>query len=330
MNLSIKLTPTTLITPTTTLPTPATNTLPTTMADTLPESIKQLQAEHFWQQGFLGQDVVIAICDTGCDCEHPDLKDRIIGVRNFTKDDQADPLNVTDYNGHGTHVAGTIAASANNNGLVGVAPQAKLLILKVLDSTGSGSYQNLIDAIHYAISEDVDIISMSLGGPTDYRPLHEAIQAAVAQDISVVCAAANSGDGDATTDELAYPGYYAEVISVGAGTDKNTIARFSNSHDQIDLIAPGTDIFSTYLRHSYAHLSGTSMATPHVSGALALLINWGFHTFGRRLTEYELYAQLIRHCVSINQPASLQGSGMLRLGSVDLLQQTFEASNDYL
>ncbi len=289
--------------------------------------VTQIQASHFWDQGFLGQDVVIAILDTGCDCTHPSLKDHIIGVRNFTPDDKSDVNNVTDYNGHGTHVAGTIAATMSEKGVIGVAPEAKLLILKVLNAKGSGSYEGLIEAIHYATEQEVDIISLSLGGPMDYRPLHEAIQAAVADNISVVCAAANSGDGNASTNELAYPGYYAEVISVGAATEAHTTARFSNSHDQIDLMAPGTNILSTYPENSYASLSGTSMATPHVSGALALLINWGFKTFGRRLTEYELYAQLIRHCVPLQQSAFLQGSGLLYLPSVDLLTEAFNTKH---
>ena len=118
-----------------------------------------------------GQDVVVAVLDTGCDTNHIDLKDRIIGGRNFTKDYEADPNVYLDNNGHGTHVAGTIAATENGVGVLGVAPLAKMLVLKVLAGDGSGSYEQIIEAIHYAVNwrgpnqEKVRIISMSLGGP---------------------------------------------------------------------------------------------------------------------------------------------------------------------
>ncbi|MCY7735602.1 S8 family serine peptidase, partial [Bacillus safensis] len=97
-----------------------------------PESIQEIKAPELWSSGFKGKGITIAVLDTGCDTEHPDLKDQIIGGKNFTDDDDGDAENVKDYNGHGTHVAGTIAATDQNGGILGVAPEAKLLIVKVL------------------------------------------------------------------------------------------------------------------------------------------------------------------------------------------------------
>ena len=131
------------------------------------------------------------------------------------------------------------------------------------------------------------------------------------EDILVVCAAGNEGDNNSSTDEYSYPGVYNEVISVGAIDYKKTAARFTDSNKEVDLLAPGVNIVSTYLNNSYAMLSGTSMATPHVTGALALLIEWSTKEFGRRLTEAELYGQLIKNTETLDMARSLQGNGLL-------------------
>lgn len=290
-------------------------------ADAIPEGVAMIKAPDLWAQGYKGKGVKIAIIDSGCQVDHPDLKDRIVGGRNFTTEDGGDVNKYSDYNGHGTHVAGIIAASQNGQGVVGVAPEASLLILKTMDKNGAGSYASITNAVRYAITQKVDIISMSLGGPTDYVDLRKAIDEAIAKEIIVVCAAANSGDGNALTTEYAYPAYYSEVISVGAEMSNRQAARFSDSNNQVDLMAPGVNIVSTYLNSGYASLSGTSMAAPHVSGALALLINWGVANFGRKLTELELYAQLIRRAISVGLPKTLEGNGMLYLLAQDVLAQ---------
>lgn len=292
-------------------------------ANEIPAGVAMIKANEFWAKGYKGQGVKIAIIDSGCQVDHPDLKDRIIGGKNFTSEDNGDPSKYNDYNGHGTHVAGTIAASENGKGVIGVAPQAQLIILKTLDKQGNGTYEATIEAIKYAILEKVDIISMSLGGSVDVPALHEVIKKAVDQEILVVCAAANSGDGNALTSEYAYPGYYTEVISVGAILNKVRIAAFSNSNNQIDLVAPGVNIVSTFINNQYATLSGTSMAAPHVTGALALIINLGLKEYGRKLTELELYAQLIKRTVSMGLPKAQEGNGLLYLPIQDRLIQLY-------
>ncbi|WP_028392511.1 S8 family peptidase [Bacillus cihuensis] len=288
----------------------------------VPKGIELIQAPKLWEKS-KGKDITVAILDTGCDVDHPDLQGRIIGGRNFTEDDNGNSDIFKDYNGHGTHVAGTIAAVENGVGVVGVAPEANLLILKVLDHQGSGQYEWIINGINYAVEQKVDIISMSLGGPEDVPELHQAIQNAIAKHILVVCAAGNEGDGRDTTDELGYPGYYNEVISVGSVDLNRRSSDFTNSNKEVDLVAPGEEILSTYLGGKYAKLSGTSMATPHISGALALIKEISNKSFERNLTEPELYAQLIKRTVPLGNSPKLEGNGLLYLTAVDHLKEVF-------
>lgn len=286
-------------------------------ASEIPRGVSMIHAPELWENN-AGENVVVAVIDTGVDVHHPDLQGAIIGGYNFTTDDSTA---YHDENGHGTHVAGTIAAQQNNIGVVGVAPKAKLLILKVIDAGGTGRLDWMIQAIHYAISwrgpngERVRVISMSLGGPHDPAE-HEAIQEAVASDILVVCASGNYGDGDATTDEYSYPAGYPEVVSVGAVDFDANPASFTNSNPEVDLVAPGVNILSTFLSGSYAELSGTSMATPHVGGAAAILINKAEKEFCRAFTEPEIYAQLVKHTRTLNIDRRIQGNGILDLLAV--------------
>jgi major intracellular serine protease len=288
----------------------------------IPKGVEMIQAPKIWDQT-KGRGITVAILDTGCDITHPDLIERIIGGRNFTNDDGGNPDVYKDYNGHGTHVAGTIAATKNNNGVVGVAPEANLLIIKVLDKNGSGQYEWIINGIKYAIEQKADIISMSLGGPEDLPELHEAVQKAVTNNILVICAAGNEGDGVDSTDEFDYPGCYNEVISVGAIDLERRSSNFSNSNNEVDLVGPGEKILSTYLNGKYATLSGTSMATPHVAGAIALIKVLVNTSFERNLTERELYAQLIKRTVSLGNSPKLEGNGLVYLTVMDELSDIF-------
>ncbi|RBP96337.1 major intracellular serine protease [Cytobacillus firmus] len=289
----------------------------------VPKGVELIQAPKIWNET-KGKGIKIAVLDTGCDVNHPDLKDRIIGGRNFTDDDASSPDIYSDYNGHGTHVAGTIAANENDAGVIGVAPEAELLIVKVLNKDGSGQYEWIINGLHYAIEQNADIISMSLGGPADVPELHDAIKAAVKKNILVVCAAGNEGDGDDSTDEFAYPGCYNEVISVGAINLERNSSEFTNSHNEIDLVAPGEGILSTFLNGKYATLSGTSMAAPHVSGALALIKDFANRHFERKLSEPELYAQLIRRTVPLGNSPKLEGNGLVYLTVPEHLTGIFD------
>lgn len=186
------------------------------------------------------------------------------------------------------------------NRIIGVALLAKLLILKVFDGKGKSSNEwitaGIINAINWRGSkgEKVRIISMSLSGKKDAYCLHEAIKLAVNNNILVVCAAGNDGDCREETNELRYPGAYQEVVEVGSVDINKKIACKSNSNNHLDLVAPGEEIWSTDKDGGLAKLSGTLMATPHVSGAAALIIKQSEKEFKRILSESEIYAQLIK------------------------------------
>jgi len=273
--------------------------------DEVTNNISSIGAKHFWDQGFTGKGVVVAILDTGCNYHHFELKDRIIGGYNFTKDSDGDVTIFEDLNGHGTHVAGIIAASSNDIGIVGVAPEVSLLILKVLDYRGSGTVDSLVKAIDYAINwtgpnnERVNILSLSLGLPSSKEILHNAIKQAVFKDIAVVVASGNEGDGDLSTDEYSYPAGYEEVIAVGAIDNNNDVANFTNTNKEVDVYAPGVGIKSTYLNKGYVDLSGTSMAAPHVTGALALLINKYETLTKSKPTESQLFKYLMQYTTKV-------------------------------
>lgn len=270
-------------------------------ANEIPDNIIQIGAPNMWEQGHTGDNSVIAVLDTGCNTQHPDLADSIIGGRNFTDDFNGDPDEYGDSNGHGTHAAGVIAAVQNGKGIVGVAPDARLLILKVLNQNGSGTVENLKKALHYAMNwkgpnrETVDVVSLSLGLKNYDQGLHETIRKVVQSGRVVVAAAGNDGDGNAETEEYRYPGGFPEVVQVGSMDDSWRISYFSNTNQEVDLYAPGETINSTFPEGRYARLSGTSMAAPHVSGALALLAADHMKVYGRKPTVLELLASLQKH-----------------------------------
>lgn len=296
-------------------------------ADEIPYGVKALEAPQVWERGEKGKGIVIAIIDTGIDRNHPDLKDRIIGGRNFTN--EGPPEDFSDANGHGTHVAGTICASENGTGVVGIAPEADLLILKVLGTDGSGSYDWIINAINYATNwrgasgEKVRIMNMSLGGSTDLPELHEAIKNAVNNDIVVVVASGNEGDSNEQSFEFGYPAMYNECIEVSAHDENYGLAYFANNNLLVDVIASGVSVLSTYPNSSYARLSGTSMATPHVTGAIALLINLGEKQFQRKLLECEIYAHMAKNTLPIGYLTSSEGHGVIKLDYLENVRKNY-------
>ena len=282
--------------------------------------INMIQAKSFWQKSLKGEGINIAVIDSGCDINHINLKDRIVGVRNFTDEDGKNPNIVIDRVGHGTHVTGIIAANGAN-GIVGVAPNANIYVLKAINKTGSGKLSWVVNAIYYAIEKKVDIISMSLGMSANNEKLERAVKEAISKNILVVCAAGNEGDGNTTDFQYSYPAAYTDVISVGAVDKKGEPAYFSSANLVVDVVAPGVDIISTYPNNSYASLSGTSMATPYVSGSLALLKNWSQEEFQRSLTEQELYAQLIKHTKTLNYSRAVQGNGLVYLKEEKIIKK---------
>ena len=278
------------------------------------EGAKIIGADKFGERGRYGEGVTIAIIDTGVDINHPDLKDRIVGVKNFTSDDKYNPSNVSDYVGHGTSVAGIIASSGK---ITGVAHKCNLLILKALTRSG-GKTVWVTDAINYAISQGVDIINMSLGSTNRDDNMYMAIKKAVNKNIMVVCACGNNGDNNINTDELNYPSGYNECISVGSISYSRKYSRFSASNKEVDLATfgeglNGRGVLSTYPNGLYKENKGTSFSAPFVSGALALLKNWFRDEFKREPSESEMYSQLIKRTYDIGIDRRVVGNGALYL-----------------
>lgn len=228
-----------------------------------------LRIPDVWQDT-RGEGVNVAVLDTGIDTDHPDLQNAIIDSVDFSGD------GIEDANGHGTHCAGIIAARQNNAGFVGVAPKCSLLIAKVLANNGSGAYQWISSGIDWAIDSGAHIISMSLGGSMSADILFKAIHLALNKGVFVICAAGN--EGSLFQNSIGYPGRYGGVITVAAHDQDGNRSGFSSRGGELDVMAPGSDIWSTYMNGGYAELSGTSMATPFVSGLGALILSKHMNT----------------------------------------------------
>lgn len=218
-----------------------------------------------------GLGVKVCVVDSGIDKTHPDLIANIDGGRNFVViKGRLSADNWNDDNGHGSHVAGTIAAVENLIGVVGVAPEAKLFAAKVLDSRGSGYLSDVADGITACVSAGAKVINMSLGAsgdPNADSPLKTAIINAQAAGVLVVVAAGNEGQDIKNTIPAGYP----SVIAVSALNSSDQFASWSNfGLDENDFAAPGVNILSTWKGGQYNTISGTSMASPHVAGVAAL------------------------------------------------------------
>jgi len=224
--------------------------------------VSQIAAPNAWAAGNIGTGVKVAVIDTGI-ASHPDLT--IAGGVSLIGRSYADD------NGHGTHVAGIIAAKNNTLGVVGVAPNAQLFAVKVLDRNGSGYTSNVVAGIDWAITNHMDIINMSLGSPSYSLALDQVAEKAYTSGIVLVAAAGNDGVADTTINNVGYPAKLSSVIAVAATDINNSRAYFSSTGDEVEVSAPGVNIKSTYLKYGYITMSGTSMATPMVAGDLALL-----------------------------------------------------------
>ncbi len=235
---------------------------PVQPAQVTPWGVSKVNAPQAWNIAN-GAAIKVAVLDTGIDIKHPDLLTNLKG--GFSAVSYTASYN--DDNGHGTHVAGTIAAVNNTVGVVGVAPQVNLYAIKALDRRGSGYVSDIIEGLDWAVQNGIQVVNMSLGTASNIQSLHDAVIRANAAGIVQVAAAGNESAA------VIFPAAYQEVIAVAATDSANAVAYFSNRGLEVDLAAPGVKIYSTYKGQTYATLSGTSMATPHVSGAAALVLS---------------------------------------------------------
>ncbi|GAA6618934.1 S8 family serine peptidase [Scytonema sp. NUACC26] len=250
-----------------------------------------VKAPEVWKQGYTGQGVVVAVLDSGVDRNHNDLQTNIwtnskeIADNGIDDDDNGyiddvygwnfdgDNKDTLDTYGHGTHVSGTIAGANNNVGVTGIAYDAKIMAVKVLNDSGVGSYAAIANGIYYAVNNGANVINLSLGGSSGDFLLELALDYASSRGAIVVMAAGNESDS-----QPAYPARYAEKhgIAVGAVDKDNNLAEFSNkagSNPITYVTAPGVNVYSTIPNNGYTVYSGTSMATPHVAGVVALMLS---------------------------------------------------------
>ena len=235
-------------------------------------SVDNVNAPEIWAggdgfSGSTGEGITIAVIDSGVDLDHPEFSGRIVPGYDFV---DGDPY-ADDENGHGTHVAGTIAAANDGNGITGIAHEAKIMPLRVLNRDGYGWTSDIISAVRWAADNNADVINMSLGAGGYSQAMADAIQYASELGSVVVMAAGNSGIGQPD-----YPAAFAinHGIAVGAADRSRSLAGFSNRAGETELdyvTAPGVSIYSAVPGGGYATFNGSSMAAPHVAGVAGLL-----------------------------------------------------------
>ncbi len=224
-------------------------------------------SEQFWDRGISASNLVAAVIDTGVDGSHTEFSGRMVAGYNFVAGD----TNADDDHGHGTHVSGIISAAGNNGiGVAGAVWDAKIMPIKVMDSSGSGSYFNIAQGITFAADNSATVINMSLAGGGASTTLQSAVTYAWNRNVMVFAATGNSGK-----EELMYPAACDHAIGVGATDSSDTIASYSTTGAHVDLTAPGSGIISTYPGGTYVTWSGTSMATPLAAG-IGLMVQAAF------------------------------------------------------
>lgn len=254
----------------------------------IPWGIERIKAPDAWPTS-TGEGIQIAVLDTGVDKDHEDLYVNIVwGISVVGDVESTKYKDWRDKNGHGTHVIGTIAAMNNDVGVVGVGYNIQIYAIKVLSDSGFGTWEDLAEGIWWAIKgpdgiidgdgdgivagdpddDAAEVISMSLGGWSKDKAVEEAVKAAYQYGIVLVAAAGNEGD-----DGVLYPAKYPEVIAVAAIDEDDKVPDWSSKGPEVELAAPGVRVLSTVPHDKYEKYSGTSMACPHVSGTVGLMIS---------------------------------------------------------
>lgn len=263
-------------------------------------SITLTGAPNIWHRT-KGKDISVAIIDTGI-AKHPDL--RVKGGISTLGDTFTD--NYLDDNGHGTHVAGIVGANGNDRGLLGMAPEVNLFAVKALDKYGSGYVSDIIEGIAWAVDNKMHIANLSLGTSERSEALRKAVRRAYLSSTLIIAAAGNTGG--TSSPGILYPAKYPEVLCVGSVNDKEIFSKFSSYGPELDILAYGENILSTYLGNSYRRETGTSMAAPQITGALALLLGLGYRS-------RDAVKALLNTAKPLSLPSEKRGHGLLDLSS---------------
>ena len=290
---------------------------------TTPYGIEVTDADVAIDDGNTGEGVSIAVLDTGIDAQHETLEGNL--GEGWATDDAACTTDCSggpfggggndigecleewdDDNDHGSHCAGTAAAADNGEGVLGVAPDATLHAVKVLQCDGSGSFDDIAAGIEWSADQGHDVQSMSLGADSDSDVVKDALQYAADEGVVMVAAAGNDGP---CTDCVGFPARDERVIAVSATDENDDLADFSSTGPEVELAAPGVDTLSTVPRDDYEEFSGTSMACPHVSGAAATVIADG--TTDREAVR----AELTEAADDIGLEENAQGDGRLNVAA---------------
>ncbi|WP_430506001.1 S8 family peptidase [Haloparvum sp. PAK95] len=294
------------------------------LGETTPWGIDRTDADVAHANGETGKGADVAIVDTGIDDDHPDLQGNIADPSvsgNHKAYERCKGPNCnydwSDDNDHGTHCSGTADGVDNTEGVIGVSTQANLHALKALDKRGSGTYSNIAAAVEYTADQGWDVASMSLGGSSSSQTLKDACQYAYDNGVLLVAAAGNDGP---CSDCVGYPAKYSTVMAVSATSCDDTLASFSSTGPEIEIAAPGENVYSTIIG-GYDTYDGTSMACPHVSGAGAQLMANGY-------TNTEARQQLKDSAEDLGLPSNDQGAGLLDVAAALGLDSSDDGTGD--
>jgi major intracellular serine protease len=270
--------------------------------------IEKLGVDRQWVKS-RGEGVIVGVIDSGCDKDHPDIKENIIGGYNFINNSH----NFFDDNSHGSHVCGTIASTDNGKGMVGVAPKASIYALKTIGSDGRGKTSDVAMAIEYGVKNNFDILTMSIGIPFNIKEIKEALILAREKNILVFCAAGNSGEET----DIMYPARDVNAISIGAIDENFNRTNFTCSGESLDFLAPGHNIMSILPAQRYGLMSGTSMSNPFAVGCAALYLSYYRQKKNQKhISQEEMIDLFKKHTLNVKNPAyrqkKYQGYGIIK------------------
>ena len=259
--------------------------------------VAKIEAAQAWQIAKEGESIIVAVLDTGIDGDNQDLAGRVVAEVNFTNSPTSD-----DLYGHGTHMAGTIAA---------IAPECQLMNVKVADDIGRCQASVVAKGIVWAVDHGAQVINISLC-PESSPDLEEAVNYAWSQGAVIVAAAGNFGGSTQV-----YPACYANCLAVAATDEDDSLALLSNHGDWVDVAAPGFNIYSELPQDEYGYKSGTSSAAAHVSGVAALVFTVAEDTNGNGITNDEVRQAIENSC----SPVGADGVGKGRINALEAVTE---------